>query len=395
MVKKGIRIVVLLVVVALIVVGGVLLVRHKKQALAEAPKYGMQPVPVHVATARQGNLQQTRDYLAVVEPIRVADVSARMTATVEKVLHDENEAVKAGDVLVVLDGQQITDSIAAAKAQVEQAQAELASNQATIASLEKTSAYWQREAQRDKALAEKGAIPEAQAEGTADKENEAKGKLDAARQKSAAIEREIEALKRKQSALETTLGYCTIRSPFDGLVSRRMVDPGDMATPGKSLMTVEDRSKLKLCFDVPQQDLPQVHDGLPVSFSATGKERMATLSHMFPSLNAARMLHAEVYLESANLEGLSSGAYLSIHVILGNKKDVMLVPAASVVEAPDGKAHVFVVTDGRLEARPIRILGSSGNDMAVEGVRVGEQVVLSTFLGWAQLSSDLKVEAIK
>lgn len=395
MVKTSIRIVIVLAIVALIVAGGVLLVRHKKRALAAAPKYGMRPVPVHVATARQGNLRQTRDYLAVVEPIRVADVSARLTATVQKVLHDENEAVKAGDVLVVLDGRQIAYSIAAAKAQVEQAQADLASNQATVASLKKTSAYWQREAQRDKALADNGAIPGAQAEGTVDKANEAKGKLDAASQKSAAIKRQIEALKRKQSELETTLGYCTIRSPFDGLISHRMVDPGDMATPGKSLMTVEDRSKLKLCFDVPQQDLPQVHDGLPVSFSAAGKERMATLSHMFPSLNAARMLRAEVYLENANLEGLSSGAFLSIHVILGIRKNVTLVPAASVVEAPDRKAHVFVVTDGRLKARPIRILGSSGNDVAVEGVRVGEQVVLSTFLGWAQLSSDLKVEAIQ
>lgn len=395
MVKKGIRILIVLAMVALIIVGSVLLVRHKKQALAAAPRYGMESTPVRVASAHQGLLRESQEYLAVVEPIRVAEVSARLTATVEKVLHDENEPVKAGDVLVVLDGQQIEDSIAAAKAQVKQAQADLASNQATVASLEKTSDYWQREAERDRALAEKDAIPAAQAESTADKLDEAKGKLDAARQKSTAIQSQIEALQRKEAELETTLGYCTIRSPFDGLVSHRMVDPGDLATPGKGLMVVEDRSKLKLSFDIPQRDLPQIREGSPVEFVVADMKRTATVSRMFPSLSAARMLRAEVYLDGAGMKELSSGAYVPLRVILGNRKDVTLVPAASVVEAPDRKPHVFVVADGHLEARPIEILGSSADDVAVVGVHVGEQVVLSTFLGWAQLSSGLKVEAIK
>ena len=395
MLIRGIRSIIVLVVVTLIVVGGVLLVRHKRQVLVTVPKYGMQPIPVRVATARQGNLEQTRDYLAVVEPIRVADVSARVTATVEKVLHDENEPVKAGDVLVVLDGRQIEESLAAAKAQVEQAKADLASNKVTAASLEKTCAYWQREASRHKTLAGKGAIPDTQAEGTADKANDAQGKLDAARQKSVAILRQIEALRRKQAELKTTLDYCMVRSPFDGLVSHRRVDPGDLATLGKSLMVVEDRSRLKLCFDVPQQDLPQVHAGLPVSFSLGGKERTVGLSHMFPSLNTARMLRAEVYLEGEEAEGLSCGAYVPLHVVMNSLKDVTLVPSSSVIESPDGKPYVFILNDEHLHARAVTILGGDSDEAGVKGVRKGDQVVLSTFLGWAQLSAGLKVEAMK
>lgn len=395
MVSKTIRILIVLVAVAFIGVGGVLLVRHKRQVLAAAPKYGTQPTPVRVASAHRGLLQESREYLAVVEPIRVANVSARLTSTVERVLHDENEVVDAGDVLVTLDGRQIEDSIAAAKAQVAAAEADLASNQATVESLERTNSFWQREAQRDRTLAEKGDIPGAQAEGTIDKADEARGKLEAARQKSAAIESLIEALKRKQAELETTLGYCTIRSPFDGLIAHRTVDPGDMAAPGKSLMVVEDRSRLKLSFDVPQQDLPQIREGLPVEFVVAGKKRTATVSHMFPSLSAARMLRAEVYVEGVSMDGLSSGAYVPLRVILGDVKDVTLIPATSVVEAPDRESHVFVVTDGHLDARPVNILGSSGSDVAVDGIDEGEQVVLSTFLGWAQLSSGLKVEAMK
>jgi len=395
MLRKAIRILIVLIVAAALVFGGVLLVKHKKQALAAAPKYGMQPMPGRVASARLGDLRKTRDYLAVVEPIRVADVSARVTASVEKVLRDENEWVKAGDVLVTLDSRQIEESIAAMKAQVEQAQADLASNQATVDSLERTVAYWDREAQRDRALADKGAIPGAQAEGTVDKASEARGRLDAARQKSAAIGRSIESLQRRQAELETTLDYCTIRSPFDGIVSHRRVDPGDLAVPGKSLMVVEDRSQLRLGFDVPQQDLPEVREGLVVEYSAAQQSREAKLSHLFPSLNTARMLRAEVYLSGRGVDGLSSGAYVPLRVVLGNAKDVTLVPGTALIESPDGHAHVFVVRDGHLEARSVNVLGSSGDDVAVDGIQAGEQVVLSTFLGWAQLASGQMVEAMQ
>lgn len=394
MVKKSVRIVIILIAVAVVAGGGFALVKHKKQMLAQAPKYGMRPTPVRVASARLGDLRETRDYLAVVEPIRSANVSARLTANVEQVLHDENEPVKAGDILVALDGRQTEESLGAMKAQIAQAQADLKSNEATVESLAKSADYWQREAARDKTLAEKGAIPGAQAEGTADKANEVKGKLEAAKQKSLAVGHLIESLKRKHSELETQLSYCTIRSPFEGLVSQRMVDPGDMAVPGRTLMVIEDRSSLKLCFDVPQQDLSQMREGIEVVYSAT-RERTATLSHLFPSLNAARMLCAEVYLDGADTGRLSSGAYVPLRVVLGGRKSVVLVPAAALVESPDRNPHVFIVQEARLVARPVNVLGSSGDEVAVEGVQAGKQVVLSTFLGWAQLASGQMVEVMK
>ena len=395
MLKKSVRILIILVAIAVIAVGGFALVKHKKQTLAQAPKYGMQLTPVRVASARLGGLREVRDYLAVVEPIRSANVSARLTANVDKVSTDENMPVKAGDILVKLDGRQIEESLGAMKAQIAQAQAELKSNEATVESLAKSAAYWEREAGRDRTLAGKGAIPGAQAEGTADKADEIKGKLESAKQKSLAVGHLIESLKRRHSELETQLSYCMIRSPFDGLVSRRMVDPGDMAAPGKTLIVIEDRSSLKLSFDVPQQDLPQVREGLGAIYSVAGKEHTAALSHLFPSLSAARMLRAEVNLDGADAAGLSSGAYLPLQVIVGNSRNVTLVPAASLVESPGRNPHVFIVRDGHLVTRPVKVLGYSGDEVAVEGVQAGDQVVLSTFLGWARLASGQAVEVMK
>ena len=390
--RKILGIVIALAAIAGIVRGGSLAVQRKKLALAKAPKYEMLPAPVRTATARQDELVPTRSYLAVVEPIRVASVSARLTAAIEKVVHYEGEQVKEGDALVSLDSRQLQESVASTQAQVQQAQADLAANEATVSALARTLAYLGRESERDNTLVGKGVIPSAQAEGTAERENEARGRLDAARQKSSAIERLIESLKRKQAEAETQLSYCTIRSPFDGIVSLRLVDPGDMAVPGKDLVVIEDRARLKLSFDVPQQDLPEVREGMEVRLAVHGRNRAGTLSHLYPSLNVARMLRAEVYVAGSEAYGLSAGAYVSLDIVLSRLKDAVLVPASSIIESPDGTAHVFVADNGQLDARPVKLLGSAGDDVAVEGVDAGTKVVESTFLGWAQLSSGQKVE---
>ena len=392
---KTVRILLVLVVVVAIVAVGAMLVRRKRKLLAKSPRYGVGPRPVHVAVARKGDLTETRDYLAVVEPIRLANVSARLTARVERVLHDEGDKVRAGDVLALLDDREIRQGMESIECQIRRAQADLAANEALTASLAKSSAYWDREASRDKTLADKGDIPPASAEATADKANEFKGRLDAARQKSNAIRHLIASLGKNKSQLETRLGYCTIRSPYNGLVTRRFVDPGDMAVPGKTLMVVEDRSRLKLAFDVPQQDLRDVHEGLPTTFKVASSVRRAKLAHMYPSLNLARMLRAEVYLAGPQKQGLSCGAYVPISVVLRRIRDATLVPASSLVECPKHQNHVFVVRNGKLEHPIVKVIGSGKDVVAVEGVSPGEQVVVNTFLGWANLAGGTKVEPIR
>ena len=58
-----------------------------------------------------------------------------------------------------------------------------------------------------------------------------------------------------------------------------------------------------------------------------------------------------------------------------------------------GTPRVFVVRDGRLQVRPVTLLGTACELAGVEGVAAGEQVVISSFLGWARLSDSMAVEA--
>jgi len=389
------RFLLVLLIIAALFLSAAFLVNRKKKQLDQAPKYGVRPIPIRVTTAKLGNLSTRIDYLAVVEPVRTANISARLTATVDKLLCDEGDATNTGQVLIVLDGREIENDIAATEANIAQAQSDLAANQAIVTSLENSVAYWNREAERDKTLADKSDIAGSQAEATADKASEFKGKLDAAKHKSSALENLIDSLENRKAQLETRLSYCTIKSPYNGLVTQRLVDPGDLASPGKKLLVVEERSQLKLAFDIPQQDLSRIHEDLDVEYASNGDARRAKLSHMFPSLDNARMLRAEVFLSGAQKERLSIGQYIKASVILDQTKDSVLLPASCLVECPQHFQHVFVVKDGVLTHHKVKILASTEDTVAVEGVEPGEQVVTNTFLGWATLSAGKNVEVLK
>ena len=393
--KKTLRIVLILLIAAATILAATALINNKKKKLAQAPKYGLGPTPVRVMNARRGSLSTKINYLSVVEPIQIANISARLTATVDTLHCDEGSVVKAGDVLIVLDGREIQSDIASVQADIAKAQSEMAANQATVISLENSVAYWNREAERDKILADKGSIPGAQAEATNDKASEFKGKVDAAKHKSEALQHLISSLENKKAQLETRLSYCTIESPYDGVITQRLVDPGDLASPGKNLLVVEDRSQLKFTFDIPQQDLSKVHEGLAVQFSVNGKAHETKLSHMYPSLNRARMLRAEVFLSDNQIDGLTSGQYLTVSVVLNEIHDAIVLPASCIVESPERSQYVFVVKDGMLTHHKVNVLASTEDEVAVAGIEPDDQVVINTFLGWTTLSEGKKVEVLK
>jgi len=393
--KRILKYVLVLSCLAALVAGAVVLIHRRNAALAEAPRYGLAPTPVRVAQARSGSLEITRDYLAIVEPARIANLTARLTSRVESVATDEGQTAEANKPLILLDDREIANSIEVAQAQIAQAEAELAANEATVSALGKSAAFWTREANRMRQLLERGAATASETEAVIDKSDQFTGQLTAARRKSDALGRQVKALESRVDELNTRKSYCSISSPFGGIVTRRHVDPGDQAAPGKTLLVIEDRSHLKLAFDIPQQDIPLVRVGMTVRFAGPDGPRTATVANIFPSLNHARMLRAEVVLRDTLAKGLDCGAYLPVTMVLETKEDVTLVPTSAVIESPTGRPTVFVVVEGTLQAVEITLLGRNDDETAVEGIEPGADVVLSTFLGWSRLSTGLRVEAIR
>lgn len=393
--RRVLRIAIPLVVLICLVGGGALLVLQKKQELRQTQAYGSHPRPVTAVEAVRGNLTLDKAYLAVVEPAQLAEISARVSSTVESVHIDEGARVETGQILAELDAREIEQAVEVLGARIEQAEAELAGNEATIEALAASDIYWQAEKRRSFVLEESGAITKSESEQSAQKAADVRGQLRAAENKSQAIEKQIEALQKQESEQRTRLGYYTVTSPFAGVVTQRLADTGDLASPLHPLFEVQDWSMYKIAFDVPQKDLPEIQEGQTVVFEVSDLGRRATIQLLEPAINRAKMMRAEVWLDGEAAAGLNPGAYLSITVEVEQLNDVILIPASALIQAPEGRTHVFAVEDGKLAARVVHVLGRSADRVAVRGIEAKTQVVANSYLGWATLSSGQKVEAVE
>ena len=395
------RIIIGIVVVLALILGGRALMMRKKAALAKSPKYEFKPRPVETAKAVTGDFQQIHRYLAVVEPFQMADISARVTASIDAVTHWEGDTVKAGETLATLDDQQVLDDVAINHAKSEQAKAEKKALKVTLESHRQTQAYWLGEKKRNEKLAAKGATSISKASAAAERYSDASGKLHNVEQKLIVIDQQIKTLERQLDQLKTTLEYYKIVSPFDGVLSARSCNPGDMASPGKSLFNVEDRSSINLSFAIPQGDLKTVHLGTKAVFEYAGETYQAAVSRIFPKLNRARMVTVEALLSqeacdkltnpNAPCEVLPLGAYVDFKVIFKHLKNTVLIPKAALIKHGDHH-EVYIVEQGILHRREVTVEGRNVQQVAVQGIKDGEEVVVNTFLGWAHLVEGMNVE---
>jgi membrane fusion protein, multidrug efflux system len=175
-------------------------------------------------------------------PERDATVRSEISAPVIQTLIEQGQHVNAGQLLIRLDDTAIRDQLLSARSAVTTAQANL-----TVA---------QRENERNETLLKAGAIAERAVEQSAAQVTGAKAQLTAAQAQLAAAE--------KQSS------NTRITAPFNGIVSARSVNAGDVVSPGTALVTVVDPSTMRLEASVPAEALSAVRLGAPVDFSVTG-----------------------------------------------------------------------------------------------------------------------------
>lgn len=353
------------IVVAVLVASMAMLVAKRRQAVKSATPYGVRPLAVRVAPVRRGLLERFNEYVGVAEAGQVAKVASRVSARVNAVSCREGDVVRRGDLLVQLDDRDV-------RAQIE-------ATQASIESLKINAGFWAKESERDETLRKDGVVSPAEAEATQSKKAEAEARLKS-------TERELENLR-------TKLQYTRLTAPFDGVVSSREVDPGDLAAPGLPLMVVEDHATLKMAFEAPQEDLRFLKKGTEVDIRLDGERETVKITRVFPSLNKARMVRVEAKLPEGT--SVHIGAFVPLRIVRLRHPNAVTVPQEALLENAEGKDFVFAVRDGRLALRPVERLEESDGRVEVKGVRPGEQVVISTFLGWANLADGLKVEVAK
>lgn len=288
---------------------------------------------------------------AVVEAVRQSTVSAQIAGRIVEVRFDVGDTVKKGEVIVRIDERQASQAVAASTAQVGEAQAALANARAQF---ERTKQL----------LAQKFISPAA---------------LDKAETDYKAAQARVSALLAGAGQAVTERSFATIVAPYGGVVAARHVEVGEMAVPGKPLMTGFDPSTLRVVATVPQarigaiQALGRAKIEVPSLGRWVDAERVTVLPAADPRTHTTR-----VRLElPADVRGLVPGVYARAHFVIG-KGPRLLAPRAAVFRRSELTAVYVIAEDGAPRLRQVRT-GVAGDAESIEilsGLKPGERVAL-------------------
>lgn len=308
---------------------------------------------VRTAEAREEAAPSTTAATGVVEPIRRATPAGRLMGTVTAAPFQEGDRVRAGQVLVRIDVQDLAARRAQVLAQVREAQTVLRDAETNLT--------------RMRALSAEGAIARIQLE---------QAETGVARARAA-----VETAGAGLRELEANAAYGAIEAPFSGVIVRKMVEVGNLAAPGQPLFVLEDLSRVRVVAGVGEEAASRLRKGERVSVEIAGGGLQATgvVEAVLPSGNpSARGFRANVLLDNPGL-ALQSGMTATVRVPTGSGGEAppaLTIPADAVVRRGQ-LTGVFVADGGVARLRWIRLAEADGDRVRVlSGLRAGDRVVV-------------------
>lgn len=322
---------------------------------AGLPDYNLdEPVAVEVHQLATRTGHGSLQYSALVEPADRADIATKVMGRIETMPVKEGDRVGQGQLLVQLDSDEI--------------QAKLAQVEANIAEAKAHFENAERNLKRFEALFEDKAATQKELDDVRVGYESAKARLEGARQ----MKQEVEELMR----------YLKITAPFDGLVTRRFADPGDLASPGHPILVLENTDKLEISARVPESQIHRLSVGMPlqVIFPATSADMSdrvypATIAQLVPSADpASHQFEIKVLLDEDD-PALKPGMFARI-AIPQNTGESLSIPADALHRRGQLEG-VFVVVDGRAQLRWVRI-GDATDELieVVSGLEPDETIIV-------------------
>jgi HlyD family secretion protein len=215
--------------------------------------------------------------------------------------------------------------------------------------------------------------------------------VDVKRQDAAAMRETAHQKQADLAAAQATANYAEVRAPLSGLVTRRALNPGDMADTTNPIVEIADSRSLNLLANLPAEEGLQVRMGMPVRVTSTDAQgktfagRVLSIGQVDPQTNLLT-LRIAVF----NAGGiLRIGSFATAEIVLRTDPHAVLVPKVAVI-SHEGKSVVFVVgTDGTAHQKEVTVEAEQGDQVAIaQGVAAGDRVVR---LGQYELADGAKV----
>jgi len=306
--------------------------------------------------------------LAFRVPGRVASVGQVAVPGLAPRALQEGDVVKKGDVLATLDLDDLRSQRSAAAAGAASTAAQVRSAQTALAQSE-------REVGRARKLFANGDLAQADLD-------RAEAAFAAAGSSLASIEAQYQSRRDQLALSQSTLSDATLRSPIDGVISRKNVDPGELVPPNVPVFSIVDVSELRVVFGVPDTRVNLVELGAKVSVvieALPGSRFSARVSKIAPTADPAlRTYGVELSLpgEARLRPGMTATALLGDD----GQQTFPVLPLSAVVRMPDGAGYaVFGLTaDSKVELVPIEVADLLENDVVVgAGLQAGRRVVVA------------------
>jgi RND family efflux transporter MFP subunit len=331
-----------------IVVLGLAAVRVKRaREKAGAPVLASAPPAVEVAPVRRGTLRETRHFLGEVFGAEEALVSSRILAPILAVSVREGDPVRHGQELVRLESGELENAVQSAAAAVSAAEVASATERDASA--------------RDRVLFEAKAI--------------AQEAWDRSRASEAAAESRLLAAREALDSARRRRQYAVITAAFEGVVARREVDPGDLAVPGKTLLTLVRKGGVRVRVKLPGDMLAGLAVGQPLRLQAPDGPLEGRVARVFPAMDTAHLAVVEADVPKPP-PGLVSGATVGVDVETGSAEG-WIVPARALLEGETG-AFVFRARDGRAEPVKVRVASRSSDAAVVAGdLAEGDELIVA------------------
>lgn len=280
--------------------------KERAAAASAAPAGGAAPAqPVEVVSVTRRDLVESLSLVGSLAPNETAQIRAEISGQVRAVRFNEGEPVTRGQVLLQLDDAEI-------RAQLAQAEARFRLTELNL--------------RRSEDLTQARSMSPAEA--------------DRVRSEYTSAEAELQLLRVRLDKME-------IKAPFDGIAGARNVSPGDYVTAATIITTIDDLSRLKVDFQIPERFVARVAPGSKFSIRAQtplgGEVRSEGEVYFVSSIidRATRASQVKGYLAKESA-GLKPGMFANIDIVLQVRRGALTVPEGAILTTPGGPQVIAV-----------------------------------------------------
>jgi RND family efflux transporter MFP subunit len=367
-----------------------------------------EPVIVKAVPAETRTVQRTISVTGSLHPDETVSLSSEAAGRLAAVFVDFGQTVRKGQVVAELDKSELELQLERSRASLAQALARIGLDPNQLDQTPtSTPAIRQAEAQAEDAkskyenaarLVKTGDIAQERHTELEKTYRSRQAAVEAARDELRTQLANIQALRAEMRLAQKRLGDAQVRAPFDGMVSQKLVSPGQYLKENTPILEVVKTHPMRLRLDVPETAAGVVRPGTTLHFTTdavAGVEFEAKVRELNPALNEkSRTLTAEARILKADAR-LKPGMFVQVRLITQPRAQVVAVPQ-SAVYAVAGLHKLFVVRDGKAVEQRITP-GQELNgwvEVTNTDLRAGEQVAVSA-LGALSTGSPVKVEAGK